>query len=70
MFINRGAFLTAEGSSVLDSLKILEAEGVEILTCGACINFFSLNTSPEVGSVTNMYVLVEKLNNAKNAVII
>ena len=70
LFINKGAFLTADGSPVLDSLKVLEAAGVEILTCGACINFYSLNTLPEVGGVTNMYVMVEKLNNAKNAVVI
>ena len=70
MFINKGAFLTSDGSPVLDSLKNLEAEGVEILTCGACINFFGLDESPEVGDVTNMYVMVEKLNNAKNAIIV
>jgi len=70
LFINTGAFLTADGSSVLDSLKILETEGVEILTCGACINFFSLDETPEVGGVTNMYVMVERLNNASNAIII
>jgi len=70
IFINKGAFLTAEGTPVLDSLKILEAKGVEILTCGACINFFSLDSSPEVGSVANMYVIVEKLNNARNAIIV
>ena len=70
LFMNKGAFLTAEGSPVLDSLKTLEAEGVEILTCGACINFFSLDETPEIGGVTNMYVMVEKLNNANNAVIV
>ena len=70
LFINKGAFLTADGSPVLDSLRSLEGEGVEILTCGACINFFNLNDAPEVGSVTNMYVMVEKLNNAKNALVI
>ena len=70
LFMNKGAFLTAEGSPVLDSLKTLEAGGVEILTCGACINFFSLNETPEIGDVTNMYAMVEKLNNASNAVVV
>jgi len=70
LFINKGAFLTADGSPVLDSLKALEAEGVEILTCGACINFFSLDETPAVGGVTNMYVMVEKLNNANNAIVV
>jgi len=70
LFINKGAFLTADGSPVLDSLGTLEAQGVEIMTCGACINFYSLNETPEVGGVTNMYVMVEKLNNASNAIIV
>ena len=69
-FINRGAHLTAAGSPVLESLNILETAGVEILTCGTCINFFGLSETPEVGFVTNMYTIVEKLNNANNTIII
>ena len=70
LFINKGAFLTAKNSPVLDSLKKLESDGAEILTCGTCIDFFNLSGSPEVGAVTNMYRIVEKLNNAGNAVVI
>jgi len=70
LFINKGAFLTAKNSPVLESLRQLVAEGTEILTCGTCINFFSLSDTPEVGAVTNMYRIVEKLNNASNAVVI
>ena len=70
LFINKGAFLTAKNSPVLESLRQLVAEGTEILTCGTCINFFSLSDTPEVGAVTNMYRIVEKLNNAGNAVVI
>jgi selenium metabolism protein YedF len=70
MFINKGAFLTAKDSPVLDSLEKLEAEGVEILTCGTCIVFFNLNKAPVVGTVTNMYEMAEKLNNADNAIVI
>jgi len=70
LFINRGAFLTAESSQVLDSLKILEEKGTEILTCGTCIDFYDLNKIPGAGAVTNMYTMVEKLNNANNSIII
>jgi len=70
LFINKGALLTADGSDVHGSLKALESEGVEILTCGACINFFGLDETPVVGGVTNMYLMAEKLTNAKNAIII
>ena len=70
MFLNRGVFLTTAGTPVLESLKALEGAGVEILTCGACLNFYGLTDSLEIGGVTNMYAMVEKLNNAKNAVVI
>ena len=39
LFYNGGAHLTVEGSPVLEDLKKLEAQGVEILTCGTCLNF-------------------------------
>ena len=37
-----GAHLTCKGSGSLEDLKSLEAQGVEILTCGTCLNFFGL----------------------------
>jgi hypothetical protein len=43
----------------LEDLKTLEAEGVEILTCGTCLNYYQLTEQLAVGSVTNMYAIVE-----------
>ena len=60
LFYNGGAHLTCEGSPMLEDLKVLEAEGVEILPCGTCLNFY--------GTVTNMYVIAEKMLNAGNVV--
>jgi len=70
LFINTGARLTAANSPVLDSLRQLETAGVKILTCGTCINFLKLNETPEVGKVTNMYDIVEKMNSAVNTIVI
>ena len=39
LLYNGGAHLTCEGSPMLDDFKALEAEGVEILPCGTCLNF-------------------------------
>ena len=60
LFYNGGAKLTAEGSDSLEDLKGLEAKGVEILTCGTCLNFYGLQDKLAVGSVTNMYTIMEK----------
>ena len=51
-----------------EKLKALEAQGVEILTCGTCLNFYGLTEKLAVGSVTNMYTIAEKLTQAGNVV--
>ena len=60
LFYNGGAYLTCEDSPALDDLKALADAGVEILTCGTCLKFYDIEDKLAVGSVTNMYVIVEK----------
>ena len=68
LFYNGGARLTTEGSASLEDLKNMEAQGVEILTCGTCLNHYGLAERLAVGSVTNMYTIVEKLAGAGKVV--
>lgn len=64
LFYNGGATLTTEGSDSLEDLKSLEAQGVEIMTCGTCLDYYGLKDKLAVGSVTNMYSIVETLADA------
>lgn len=64
LFYNGGATLTTEGSESLEDLKSMEAQGVEILTCGTCLDYYNLKDKLVVGGVTNMYTIVEKLAKA------
>ncbi len=59
LFYNGGVTLTTEGSQVLEDLKSLEAQGVEIMSCGTCLDYYGLKDKLVVGSVTNMYNIVE-----------
>lgn len=68
LFYNGGATLTTEGSDSLEDLKNLEAQGVEILTCGTCLNYYNLSDKLQVGSVTNMYSIVEKMAGASKII--
>ena len=56
---NSGAFLTCEGSESLEDLKNLEAQGVKIMTCGTCLDFYGLKEKLMVGGISNMYDIVE-----------
>ena len=60
LFYNGGASLTCQGSLSLEDLKSMAERGVEILTCGTCLNFYGLTEKLAVGGVTNMYDIVEK----------
>lgn len=64
LFYNGGATLTTEGSDSLEDLKSLEAQGVEILTCGTCLDYYQLKDKLAVGTVTNMYSIVEAMAEA------
>lgn len=64
LFYNGGATLTAEGSDSLEDLRNMEQQGVEIMTCGTCLDYYGLKEKLQVGTVTNMYSIVETMNGA------
>ena len=65
---NGGVKLTCEGSESLEDLKGMAERGVEILSCGTCLNYYDLKEKLAVGEVTNMYVIVEKMSGADRVV--
>ena len=60
--------LTTEGSEVIEYLRTLEREGVEILSCGTCLDYYNLKNKLLVGGVSNMYTIVEKMSGVKNTI--
>lgn len=68
LLYNGGASLSCEGSDSLEDLRELEAQGVEVLTCGTCLNHYGLAEKLAVGSVTNMYEIAERMTRAKKLV--
>ncbi len=65
LFYNGGAMLTTEGSASIEDIESMEAQGVEILTCGTCLDFYGRKDKLKVGGVTNMYQIVETLTRAE-----
>ncbi len=64
MFLNSGVKLASEGSEVLENIKKLEGSGVEIVSCGTCLDFYQLKDKLKVGIISNMYSIIEKMNSA------
>ncbi|MEA4924665.1 MAG: sulfurtransferase-like selenium metabolism protein YedF [Syntrophomonadaceae bacterium] len=69
IFMNGGIHLTTAGSPVLEHLEYLQENGVQILSCGTCLDFFDKKEKLKVGQVTNMYTAVEIVCQAGKALI-
>jgi len=68
LFVNSGIRLTVEDSPVLDHIKRLEENGVEILSCGTCLDYYMMKDKLAVGGVTNMYTIVDTMHAAKKTI--
>ncbi len=68
IFMNSGVKLTVSDSLVLEDLQALASEGVEILVCGTCLNYFDLTDEIAVGEISNAYTIAETLLRAGNTV--
>jgi len=64
LFVNSGVKLTCNGSQVLEALQKLEQQGVQIFSCGLCLEFFDLKEQLAVGAVSNMFETIEAMNEA------
>lgn len=70
IFFNTGVKLTCKGSDVIEDIKRLKEAGVEIISCGTCLDYLNLKDSLLLGEISNMYTIYEKLKNSKNNIII
>ncbi len=60
-FMNNGVFLSCEGSDVYEALEKLLGMGVEIFSCGLCLDYFGLKEKQRIGTTTNMLTTAESL---------
>jgi selenium metabolism protein YedF len=68
IFMNSGVKLVARGSEVIDDLRDLDKESVEILACGTCLGHFGLKDAVEVGRISNMYEITMALMKATKVI--
>lgn len=69
-FYTDGVRLAVEGSPVLASLEALEAEGVRLILCSTCLNYFDLASQVRVGIVGGMPDILEAQRQAGKVITI
>lgn len=61
--VNQAVLLTTaeESAPITEVLKALEAKGVEIYSCGVCLEFFGVTDKLNVGKIGNAFGTIEML---------
>lgn len=67
-FVNSGVLLAAQGSEVVEVLVELGNRGVEVLSCGICLDYYKKKELLAAGGVTNMFTIAESLLQARSVV--
>ena len=68
ILINSGVKLALLESLVLEDLQGLADEGIQIIVCGTCLDYFKLKDKVAVGEVSNAYTILEALLQAGKVV--
>jgi selenium metabolism protein YedF len=68
IFLNSGVRLAARESECIGQLRELEKGGVEILSCGTCLDYFHLKEDIGAGRVTNMFEVVSSILQATHVI--
>lgn len=68
LFMNAGMRLPTLDEQIPAHLKALADAGVEILVCGTCLSFYGLTDQLQVGTVSNMYDIVTRMQRAAKVV--
>lgn len=70
IFYNAGVKLLASKSSSLNPLMGLRDEGVDLVACGTCIDYFELGADIKVGRVSNMEEILSLMLSAEKTITI
>ena len=70
LFMNGGVKVPTLNAQAIEHLKVLQDKGVELLVCGACLNFYELENKLEVGKISNMYDITNAMKDASKVITI
>ena len=58
-FYTEGVKLVCQGSPVIEQLRRLETDGVRLIVCSTCLNYYELTEKIQVGIVGGMGDIIE-----------
>lgn len=68
LFMNRGVMLPTLDAQIPEHLEKLQDQGVKILVCGTCLDYYHLKDQLKIGTVSNMYEIVSCMQQADKVI--
>jgi selenium metabolism protein YedF len=68
ILMNGGVKLATIEKDPAMHLKKLKEQGVEIIVCGTCLDFFGLTEQLKTGDISNMYTIAERISEAEKLI--
>lgn len=70
LFMNSGVKIPVENEQAVEHLKALNEKGTEILICGTCLNYYEIADKLQVGTISNMYDIVDAMRTVNKVITI
>lgn len=67
IFINSGVKLLTN-ENIIKNIDSLREKGVSIYYCGICVDYYSIKDKVRLDEITNMYSIIDILNNSDNVI--
>lgn len=61
---NSGVFVAIEGAPTVSALAALAEQGIKVLVCGTCVDYFEVKDKVAAGTISNMYEILQVLSTA------
>jgi tRNA 2-thiouridine synthesizing protein A len=68
ILISNGVKLATKGSYALEVLGKLQEQGVRILICGTCLDFYKIRDKVLVGTISNALEIMQRMTSAHNTI--
>ena len=69
-FYNAGVNLLLPSAPEIDTLKMLEADGVDLIACGTCLDHFQIRSAIVSGRVSDMREIVTTMAASEKVVVV
>jgi len=65
---NAGVLVAAEGAPTVPALADLVSRGVTLLLCGTCVDYYELKGKIAVGTISNMYEILQRVSTSERVI--